>query len=286
MKQKKHVVIVVPAYNNGRTLGNTLKGIPNLPGFEKSLLVVDDASSDDTFTVAHKFTPHVIRHAHNWGVGAATKMAFQQVLTRESLKNADYLIKFDGDGQHDPNYLPKVLENLESGADLVVCSRFHQKSKPVHTPTNRVLLNEVFAEICSRVTGWRLSDARSGFMGMKFEFVQPILDTLCVKGYGIPMNILLGLWKHKPEARVESIAHPAIYGGETLTHEHRKRYRKDGESITEIKARFAEAWNAFDQIANAIGISSDCYHCRVDEAVYSLDQGILSPLSQYTTAAS
>ncbi len=74
-----------------------------------------------------------------------------------------------------------------------------------------ILLNMIFTEMLRKITGWQLTDVRSGYMGFRLEDVRAISHDIIVKRYGIPMELLLRVWNIKPNAYIHEIAHPAMY---------------------------------------------------------------------------
>lgn len=251
------VAILIPAYNNAETLPKVINGIKSALNQELlSIFVIDDGSIDNTTALLDHYylqwnqrpRPHkafnYITIGQNMGVGEATKRGLQAIRDASIFQDFDMVIKLDGDGQHDPAILPEVVRRLRGGADLVIASRFHKSSRQVATPLDRALLNRMFAEAIRTITGWQISDARSGFMGMKMKHARIMVDQIITKRYGIPMEIILRIWKYNPETKVEEIPHPAYYGGERLTKQHRSRYRGDGETIEQKAQRAGEAYVA------------------------------------------
>lgn len=112
------IVAVIPAYHEASRIAATIAEIlPYVP----HILVVDDGSADQTSLVAREAGARVIRHAINRGQGAALKTGTEAALCW----GADYVIHIDADGQHDPVYLPHLLEPLlRAEADVVLGSRF------------------------------------------------------------------------------------------------------------------------------------------------------------------
>ncbi|TSC83304.1 MAG: dolichol-phosphate mannosyltransferase [Parcubacteria group bacterium Gr01-1014_19] len=224
--------------------------------------VVNDGSTDETNKILQDYLKTAKRGdnlsvdswAANEGVGAVTKKGLT-ILSGEK-KKFDLVIKLDGDGQHNPFALTEMITQLRFGADLVIASRFHEESEQVNTPIDRLLLNRVFAGVVREITGWKITDARSGFMGMKWKYAKAMTPQLITKRYGIPMEIVLRLWKMNPEAKVTEIPHPALYGGESLTKDHRRRYQDGGETIEQKSARVAEAYAAVLRVLEDMKVDS------------------------------
>ncbi len=81
---------------------------------------MDDGSTDDTVNIAESLGAYVVRHEINKGYGAALRNCFE---TARNL-GAGAMVIIDSDGQHDPSEIPKLLEPLKQGFDLVIGSRF------------------------------------------------------------------------------------------------------------------------------------------------------------------
>ncbi len=112
------LVAVVPAYNEEKTIGAVVK---KLLSFVDKVVVVDDASSDNTFEIAKQHEATVLRHKINRGQGAALETG--QTYARSM--NADHVIHFDGDGQFVAEEIPHAVEALrKEQADILLGSRF------------------------------------------------------------------------------------------------------------------------------------------------------------------
>jgi len=149
---------IVPAYNEEASVGRVIDELRAFdPGFD--IVVVDDGSVDRTAGVAADRGAHVIRLPFNLGIGGAMqtgyRFAFEQAF--------DIAVQVDGDGQHDPAQLPKILEPvLDGDADLVVGSRFAGGGAYRSTAVRRIGIR-VFASVVSAVVGQRVTDTTSGF---------------------------------------------------------------------------------------------------------------------------
>jgi glycosyltransferase involved in cell wall biosynthesis len=121
--RNEKITIVMPAYNAARTLRNTYIEIPE--GEFNEVILVDDASLDDTYTLAKNLGIVAIRHHHNLGYGGNQKTCYTEALRRE----ADIVVMIHPDGQYDPAFLSRIVEPILSGeADIVLGSRmFHRK---------------------------------------------------------------------------------------------------------------------------------------------------------------
>lgn len=151
--------IIVPCYNEGAVLRETLNGILAL-GYS-NIVVVDDGSIQNPWQSLEDLPIHFIRHTVNLGQGAAlqTGMDYAKRL------GADAVVHFDADGQHAPDDIKRLLDALNE-ADVALGSRFLRKANVTEIPlTKRCLLR------CARLvnfcfTGLWLSDAHNGFRAL------------------------------------------------------------------------------------------------------------------------
>ncbi len=151
---------VVPALNEAATIATVVGRIhAALPQFD--VLVIDDGSTDDTGRVAEEHGARVVRHPFNLGIGGAVQSGFQFALDNEY----DYMVQIDGDGQHDPRELGKLMDVMSSDPDVdVVCgSRFLSKDLKYPSPISRRTGIHLFAFLLSRLVDGRISDPTSGF---------------------------------------------------------------------------------------------------------------------------
>lgn len=159
MKEHKSIYVIVPGYNEAAVIRVTVRKL-----LEKhySVVVVDDASTDDTRKVLEKLPVYYLRHVSNLGQGAAIKTGIDFALRKKAL----YIVTFDADGQHDVNDVERMLAILqEKNVDIVFGSRFLPGSASnIHTTRKWVLktariINYLFSGIL-------LSDANNGLRVM------------------------------------------------------------------------------------------------------------------------
>ncbi len=156
------IVAVVPAYNESGAIGGI---VDEIRSFDPALdvVVVDDASTDETATIAAAHGATVLRLPFNVGIGGAVQTGFRYALEQEY----ETAVRLDGDGQHDPRELPKLLAPLERGdANLVIGSRFVDPGGSYRPPFARRVGIRVFARLVSLLGGQRVTDTTSGFMAL------------------------------------------------------------------------------------------------------------------------
>lgn len=151
-------VAIVPAFNEEASVGGVIAELRAFdPGMD--VVVVDDGSSDRTAEIAAAAGAAVLRLPFNLGIGGAMQTGFRHARER----GYDVAVQVDGDGQHDPGELAKILGPVVAGeADLVVGSRFGAAEGFQSTALRRVGIR-LFAWTVSRLVGQRVTDATSGF---------------------------------------------------------------------------------------------------------------------------
>lgn len=164
-------IVVVPAFNEADSvvsvIGEIRRQDPSL-----DILVVDDGSSDATAQVARGAGAQVLSLAYNLGYGGAvqTGMLFAYE------KDYDICILTDGDGQHDPKYIPDLVAPLVSGqADLALGSRFLGRAD-YSIPWSRRVGMFLFSRITSWVTGQHITDPTSGFQAIRRPLIKFFLN--------------------------------------------------------------------------------------------------------------
>ena len=148
-------IAAMPAYNEAHVIAEVIKGCKN---YVDRVVVVDDGSTDNTVDIAESLGAYVVRHENNIGYGAALKNCFEAA--RHLGANAMVII--DSDGQHDPSEIPKLLEPLKNGFDLVIGSRFvngNGKNVPIYRKFGMKVL-----DVATYVAGGlNVTDSQSGF---------------------------------------------------------------------------------------------------------------------------
>jgi glycosyltransferase involved in cell wall biosynthesis len=156
------IVAVVPAYNEAGAIGRVVHEIRSVdPAID--VVVVDDASTDDTTSVAEACGAAVLCLPFNIGIGGAVQTGFRYALQQ----GYDVAVRLDGDGQHDAFEISKLLEPLQRGeADLVIGSRFVDPGGSYRPPFARRVGIGVFARLVSILGGQRVTDTTSGFLAL------------------------------------------------------------------------------------------------------------------------
>lgn len=149
-------LVVVPAWNESKNVGNTVREILDQDS-DYDVVVVDDGSTDDTAEVARAAGARVLILPFNMGVGGAMRTGF----TYAQRHGYDRAIQVDADGQHNPRDIPAVLAGLDR-ADISIGARFADVGE-YETRGPRRWAMIFLAGVLSRVGKTRLTDATSGF---------------------------------------------------------------------------------------------------------------------------
>ncbi|MFN2468553.1 MAG: glycosyltransferase family 2 protein [Gaiellaceae bacterium] len=154
-------IAIVPALNEEANVAGVIEELRAYdPGFE--IVVVDDGSSDRTVQVAAAAGAHVLRLPFNLGIGGCVQTGFRYAFER----GYDLAVRLDGDGQHDPAELGKILAPLLDGeADIVVGSRF-AGSQGYRSSRSRRVGIRLLAWIVSGLVRQRVTDTTSGFQAL------------------------------------------------------------------------------------------------------------------------
>jgi glycosyltransferase involved in cell wall biosynthesis len=189
LSQIKPIVVVgIPAYNEEKTIA---KIVLNAQKFSDVVVVCDDGSSDLTCAIAQRLGADVIVHKQNSGYGAAIQSIFKHAQELD----ADVLITIDGDGQHDPEEIPRLIQPIIDGtADVVLGSRFIDASGTVEMPLYRRAGVQLITKLVNQSSKKGVSDAQSGLRAYGREALQKL--QVFENGMGASVEILLEASKH------------------------------------------------------------------------------------------
>lgn len=159
------VVIVIPAYNEGRALDKLLASIKFPLG---DIIVVDDGSTDNTASVSHSAGVRIIRHKKNMGKGVALRTGFRDAIK----EGAGWVVTMDADGQHCPGDVPLFLKAVKADKGDIIIGEREVSNRTM--PTLRFLTNLTTSFIVSILGGKRVRDSQSGFRVLKSEVLSGV----------------------------------------------------------------------------------------------------------------
>lgn len=207
---KPLVVVGIPAFNVEKTIARVVIGAQGHAG---KVVVCDDGSSDLTAEIARRLGADVVCHGRNLGYGAAIKSLFK----RAGELGADVLVTLDGDGQHDPREIPKIVKPIVDGtADVVVGSRFVDKYSSAAMPWLRRAGVKFITKLANNGSRNDVEDAQSGFRGYSRSSLEAL--NLSEDGMGVSTEILIDLRKNG--LRVCEVPASCSYGNGLKTSTH------------------------------------------------------------------
>lgn len=155
------VLIIVPAFNEEGAIGGVVRSIRSeMPGVP--VLVIDDCSADGTLNLARSAGAEVLALPHHLGLGGCVQAGYK--LAHEL--GFEYVIRVDGDGQHDARDIPRILDCLKtSGCEMVIGSRFVQQNGSRATAMRSAGIR-FFRAVLRPILGKPVHDPTSGFVGV------------------------------------------------------------------------------------------------------------------------
>lgn len=166
---KKDILIIMPAYNEGKNIGALLDKLeqPEIAGIA-DLLVMNDASKDNTEAIVRERNHAVINHVFNLGYGSGLQVGYKYAVA----KGYRYVIQMDADGQHDASNIKEILECLKTAdehgkyPDIILGSRFVEGSPKYPTSLVKKIAYTLFRFLIRLGTGTRIMDPTTGLQGL------------------------------------------------------------------------------------------------------------------------
>jgi len=167
MENKQNILIIVPAYNEGSSVGKVIEEVhTHLP--QAGVLVVNDGSTDLTSERARACGAMVLDLPFNLGIGGAMQAGYQYAYE----KGYDIAIQVDGDGQHDPKEIDKLLKVLgEKKIDMAIGSRFIGDLGYKSSTMRRVGIS-ILSQVISMIVRQKITDPTSGFRAANRKAIQ------------------------------------------------------------------------------------------------------------------
>lgn len=165
------VIAVMPAYNAARTLEPTVRDIP--PGTVDEIILVDDASADDTAALARRLGLTVVRHEANRGYGANQKTCYRLALEH----GADIVVMIHPDYQYDSHLTPHLVDFIRhSYLDVMLGSRIRTRREALAggMPPYKYVFNRILTLVENVATGTNLSEWHTGFRAFSREVLETV----------------------------------------------------------------------------------------------------------------
>lgn len=174
--------IVIPAKNEAENLKGSLPRLLAVVA-NAEVIVVNDGSTDDTLAICEQHGVTVVTHPYSKGNGAAIK-------TGAKSAKGEVIVFLDGDGQHKSEDIPRLLEKLATGYDLVVGAR----GKQSQADSFRAIANGVYNWLSSAITGHKILDLTSGFRAVKADKFKEFLYLL-PNGFSYPTTSTMAFFR-------------------------------------------------------------------------------------------
>lgn len=167
------VLIIIPAYNEEKSILKVYKGIVDYNKINKTnydVIVIDDGSVDNTKEICRKNNIPHISLINNLGIGGAIQTGYKFALDN----NYDIAVQFDGDGQHNIEYVKNILEPIQNGqADMVIGSRFiDSTSSEFKSSVTRRIGIKIISFFIKLVTKKKIYDTTSGFRAINRDLIK------------------------------------------------------------------------------------------------------------------
>ena len=204
------IFVVIPLYNEASHVADVIR---RMPAEVNRIIAIDDCSDDDTLTVVRGITDErirVITHDKNQGVGGAMMSGYKYCLQR----NADIIVKIDGDGQMDPGEIPRLITPLIlKQADYVKGFRFSDMENLKRMPKIRLFGNIMLSFLTKIASGyWDIFDPTSGYTAIHKEALSRLNIDRLNKRYFFETDMLIHLYRI--HAVVKDVEVSINYGNE------------------------------------------------------------------------
>lgn len=168
--KKKKILIIIPAYNEEDNILKTYKSIKENKDFDYDIIVINDGSTDNTRKILEDNNIPHISLVQNLGIGGAVQTGYKYAYKNDY----DYAVQFDGDGQHDIDYVKNILEPLiNEECDMVIGSRFIDKDiKGFKSSKARRMGINIISFFIKLVTHKKIYDTTSGFRAVNKNIIR------------------------------------------------------------------------------------------------------------------
>ncbi|MFC1646038.1 glycosyltransferase family 2 protein [Candidatus Omnitrophota bacterium] len=203
MKQKKDTLVIIPVLNEEKNIAAVIDELHRVCN-DIDIMVINDGSTDATTEILQRKKVLAINHSFNMGIGVSFQTGCQYAL-KEGYR---YIVRMDGDGQHNPRFINTILEPIKNDyVDIVIGSRFLGKSEFISSRP-RLIGIKIISLFLSFITRKKITDPTSGFCAMNkkaFSFFSKVCPddypepeilvyhrNFKIKEFPIPINKRLG----------------------------------------------------------------------------------------------
>ena len=170
------VLMIIPAYNEELNIKRTVDSIIKYnkkSKYDIDYVVINDGSTDETYKICLENKFNVINLIKNLGIGGAVQTGYKYAYDN----NYDVAIQFDGDHQHDENYIDSLVEEIENGYDFVIGSRFISNLSQFRSSSARRLGINILSFLIKLTTGFKIYDPTSGFRAANKKVIKIFSQT-------------------------------------------------------------------------------------------------------------
>lgn len=204
------VLVVLPAYNAARTLADTVVAVP--PCYQGTLLLVDDASQDDTCARSARLGLTTVRHRHNRGYGGGQKTGYAEALRR----GARIVVMLHPDGQYEPRMIEALVRPIELGiCDIVLGNRVRSRREALDggMPVLKYVVNRLLTGLENIVLGQNLGDFHSGMRAYSADALRRLPLEAFTDDFGFDSQLLVAAAYQR--LRIGDVPVPTVYTPES-----------------------------------------------------------------------
>jgi len=204
--RKPKIVVIMPAYNAGKTLEKTYRDLPK--GLASEVILVDDASRDETIKIANKLKITTFVHEHNLGYGGNQKTCYWEALKRKP----DIVVMLHPDYQYDATLTGDLVKPIVDGRfDIMLGSRIRSRKEALDggMPLYKYLSNRLLTLIENISLGLSLSEYHTGFRAYSQKALRKIPFQLLSNDFVFDQEILI--WAVRKGLKIGEIPVPVRY---------------------------------------------------------------------------
>ncbi|RLG91289.1 MAG: polyprenol monophosphomannose synthase [Candidatus Hecatellales archaeon] len=199
--RKKNVCVVIPTYNereNIVSLVSSVKRVLDGCGVNPFIVVVDDNSPDGTGKILDDLSKkmgclYVLHRKSRMGLGSACREGFRYAIEK---LNSEILVQMDADASHNPSYIPRFLDKIAEGNEVVVGSRNILGGGIVGWGFKRRMVSLIANKIARKVCGLTVTDTTSGYKAFTAKAIKKISQKTNSKGFDFQVETLFWAKKH------------------------------------------------------------------------------------------
>lgn len=165
-------LVIIPCYNEEKSIVKTVRELKAKTNFD--YIIVNDGSTDNSLDIIRKNKLNYINLDNNLGIGGAMQTGYKYAYNH----NYDIAVQLDGDGQHNPAYIKKIVEEIENGtADMVIGSRFVGNKSEFKSSQIRRVGIKLLSSLVYIMTKYKILDITSGFRAVNKKIIKLFVES-------------------------------------------------------------------------------------------------------------